>query len=975
MKTNAKKVVALILTIAMVFTGIQMNSYKAKAEETDSIVISTAEELAKIGVDADYPMDGKYRLEEDLADVQTTIGDLSTPFTGEFDGDGHSVTLNIVTEENYKGLFGYINGATIKNIVVKGKINTQYGWAAGIAAKTVNSIITNCGSEVDIHSDGSNSTCFGGITGYAESSTISNCYNAGSIDGKIKNAAGIAGQTKTIATIENCYNTGAITTTATSSPRVAGIVGHGLLTSGNQGKITNCYNAGTITGTSQTGTFMGYIYTGYLVTNCYYLEGTHDNVVGFNYQADIEDIKSVTTDELKGLTETLGEAFVISGDLNNGYPVLTWQMPNTDAEDTATLEALVSELPTGVISPKYNTDKNINTYISNIIEGKEQYKDKGITVSVKTVENRLGDTDTFIEEDGTINYFYRNLFETAPYRYFGQADITFNLKLNNVSVEYSPRCVNIYWNLDSVKTDLQTVAEEYNVETILGENPSVNEVTKSLSLPNYPIVNHNGEDTTVKWVSVKYTSSNPKVIKIDDSAQWDSDYNNMYYNAEVMRKEEDTQVTITAEFIFERYTMNSGEDTITETITRDIPVTVSASNEEEEAIKSLQEKVNSYADKLTDFNNGEALDFSNVKNDIQLVIPKELGLDGKEYEFKVESSDSSVMEIYGYRTYTYRPLPGQEAKKVTLTVTITNKANANITCSTDIEMTVVPLTEQEITDAVNFMEDAKANLFEFIKSENTDTQSITSDMSTFYGIYQDEEGRVYATTYVDKPNNNGILVKIVNPDEPVPDYKRYWISSNNDVIDDQTLRVTVPKYNTKVTVGTVLSHEIYENYAKRYADDPVYGEIFNKLTNQEVSVDVIVKGTDGEEPATNVEIPTTNGNVETTTTGNNELSKTEKNKIVKKLKVKKFKTKKKKKSIKITWKKNKYADGYKIVYAANKKLKKSRKVFVKSGKKKSRTIKKLKQKKYYYVKMKAYKIVNGKRVYGKWTKIKKVKTK
>lgn len=965
MKTNVKRIATIIMSLVMAFTGVQIDCGIVYADETGVITISSAEELAQIGTSDNYPMNGNYKLSADIENVQNAIGNSSTPFTGSFDGDGHTVTLNINTEENYKGIFGYINGATVRNIIVEGTINSTVGWAAGITAKAVNSTITNCGSSVKIHTDGNNSTCFAGIAGYAESSTITGCYNTGDIDGKIKKAAGIVGQSKVKVVIENCYNTGNITTTATSSPRVGGIVGDGLLSSGNEGIINNCYTSGTITGTSQTGAFMGYIYTSYNVTNCYYLEGVHENVVGFNYQANIDNIKAVSSDELKTLVTVLGEEFASKEDLNNGYPVLKWQVQseeNTDEQDKAILETLVSELPTGVISPKYSVDKNIVTYLSDIINSKEEYADKNITVSIKRIENRFSDTNTYIEEDGTINYFYCNLFDTTPYRYYGQVDVTFELKRNNVSIDYAPRCINVYWDLDKVRTDVNTVSEEFDANSILGNNKALDEVTEDLSLPNYPIINHNENSKTVKWVSTKYTSSNPDVIRISDTAEWDSDYNNMYYTADVVRQKEDVDVTITAEFVFERYTMNSGEEEI-ETVVKEIPVKVLAANEIEEQTKILQENVNNYEKNLKDFNTGEILDTANVKNDIQLAIPRELGIDGKNYNISVESSDTSVMEVYGYRTFTYRPLPGQKAKKVTLTVTVTNKEIPDIKAVTQVELVVQPLTQEEIENAISFMNKAKTEFFNLIKNENADANNVSTDLNAFYGIYQDNEGNVYTSTYVEKPNNFGITKKIVNPTEPVPDYQRYWISSNSDVIDDETLRVTIPKYNTYVEIGAVISHEVYERYAQRYSDDAVYGELFSRLVNQKVTVKVLVKGTDGEEPVT--EVPTTTKIQEQTT-----ADKAAKSAIVKKLKVKKVKAKRKKKSLKITWKKNKNADGYQIVYATNKKYKSAKKITIKSRKKTSKKIKHIKKKKKYYIKVRAYKYVKGEKVYGKYTKIK-----
>ena len=76
--------------------------------------------------------------------------------------------------------------------------------------------------------------------------------------------------------------------------------------------------------------------------------------------------------------------------------------------------------------------------------------------------------------------------------------------------------------------------------------------------------------------------------------------------------------------------------------------------------------------------------------------------------------------------------------------------------------------------------------------------------------------------------------------------------------------------------------------------------------------------------------------------------------------------------VKATWKKLTNISGYQIQYAPNKKFKKAKSKTVKST---SITIKKLKKKKTYFVRVRAYKLVDGKKVYGKWSAVKKVKIK
>ena len=85
-----------------------------------------------------------------------------------------------------------------------------------------------------------------------------------------------------------------------------------------------------------------------------------------------------------------------------------------------------------------------------------------------------------------------------------------------------------------------------------------------------------------------------------------------------------------------------------------------------------------------------------------------------------------------------------------------------------------------------------------------------------------------------------------------------------------------------------------------------------------------------------------------------------------------------KKKITIKWKKQtNYVDGYEIQYTTNKKFTKGVKSkFVSGAKKVSLTVKKLKSKKTYYVRIRTYKVVKGKKIYSGWSKkIFKVKVK
>ena len=83
---------------------------------------------------------------------------------------------------------------------------------------------------------------------------------------------------------------------------------------------------------------------------------------------------------------------------------------------------------------------------------------------------------------------------------------------------------------------------------------------------------------------------------------------------------------------------------------------------------------------------------------------------------------------------------------------------------------------------------------------------------------------------------------------------------------------------------------------------------------------------------------------------------------------------KRKNQIYVKWKKQNKIGGYQIQYATNKKFKKKKVKNLKSSKNKI-TLKKLKPKKYYYIRVRSYKKYGSKKVYGKWSKVKKCKTK
>lgn len=211
------------------------------------------------------------------------------------------------------------------------------------------------------------------------------------------------------------------------------------------------------------------------------------------------------------------------------------------------------------------------------------------------------------------------------------------------------------------------------------------------------------------------------------------------------------------------------------------------------------------------------------------------------------------------------------------------------------------------------------------------------------------------------------------------DYSYYsicssWVSDHPEIIDAKTGKVTRPEKDTmvKLTVKTYYSASFVEE--TDFFFDP--GPLGDNAAYRSVSV--IVKGTKQDEvkdskPATK---PSESATTPSTTQPTTKPSTTKNTETVKPKKTSIKKLSKGKKKFTVTWAKVSGVKGYQIQYSSNKKFKKNNKsVTVTKQKTTKATVKKLKSKKKYYVRVRTYKTVNGKKIYSSWSKVKSVKTK
>lgn len=154
------------------------------------------------------------------------VGAWATPFTGFFDGLGHTINGLVINRPgvDYQGLFGLTGGATLRNVgLVAGTVN---GWTAG------------------------------GLVGHHDAGITSNVYNTGNVISADSFAGGLIGLC--VGTITNSYATGNVT----------GIQAGGLVGSlQGASNVTNSYATGNVTGVGDVGGLFGY--SGATVSNSY----------------------------------------------------------------------------------------------------------------------------------------------------------------------------------------------------------------------------------------------------------------------------------------------------------------------------------------------------------------------------------------------------------------------------------------------------------------------------------------------------------------------------------------------------------------------------------------------------------------------------------------------------------------------------------------------------------------------------------
>ena len=450
----------------------------------------------------------------------------------------------------------------------------------------------------------------------------------------------------------------------------------------------------------------------------------------------------------------------------------------------------------------------------------------GVAFKAEDAKATVGISDAQGKTNGDVTFFFIDPNDYTGYNIDGlrSADVVFELSRDGKTEYYQPnKSVQVAWDEARVQQMLDDAAEQIAIGYAAGD--SAESVTSNLTLP-YRAGSKNKFE-------VSWKSSDGDVI-------WPSGYGWDDYTGKVTRVSSDRAVTLTATVSF----VSGGPSDVEGS--HDFIVTVKGDPEKVAADKkALQEKV----DAAFTYDNIKYSGTDAVANkvgltaDLQMPRTSTLNIDGKYYKVEYSASTDDIT-FNGYKGTVYQPLPGTKAANTKITLTVTDKSNAEVTASKTLDFAIAPQNQNELNAELSLMEKAKAGYAAAILN-GQDANAVSADMRAFQKAYLDADGNL-AWSH-DKATTDSTSLGIVPVDLPGYDAMsgqdwRLFKSSNSSIVSAENLKVTQPQYNTRVVVSSRLTSEKYARYAERYPGNATYA----KLANQDVSAKITVLGTSGQ---------------------------------------------------------------------------------------------------------------------------------
>lgn len=543
------------------------------------------------------------------------------------------------------------------------------------------------------------------------------------------------------------------------------------------------------------------------------------------------------------------------------YACWTKDMSDAEAAAREKLEAAKTLLSKNY-QPNFKTDKNLLTMAqARLTAGNIE----GVTVAMKsavTKKDLFTDARASIDLDGTLHYKWNDNGTTSSTNLY--CDAALILTCDGYTDEVESATVIIGLDEDRALEALRVQGRRIVIPQEL------NDSTTLASVPHYMVkegvdendVDYNSSNDLHLWAEVTWQSSNTSVIGIG------SNTTKLYapYTVKVSRPKTDTSVTLTAALTY------SGRDDLKVYFTYTVTVkgTQKAIEYQEGLELWLSGGTQDPYGALYVPATGAKIDVNNVTTDIHFPTTSDMrsvfadnygaDFDGKYTPILITSSNESVvesLEANAARAWVYRPLPGQEDAKVTLTVKILSRPsgsgkdydNMQVLASKEIQITVPAMSQTEIDAAAAFMKKVCTEdvYWEGIRKANTARDNVTGDLWSFMEIVPDGDGYKFLRTSAE---SQWLGVKVDDIDGWYnSEQYRCFRSSVPSVVAHEKLSVTKPQYNTHVKIDSVLTYVEYGKYYEKFSSDPAYAQ-FKQFYKQPVSTVVTVIGTTGiEDPS------------------------------------------------------------------------------------------------------------------------------
>ena len=444
----------------------------------------------------------------------------------------------------------------------------------------------------------------------------------------------------------------------------------------------------------------------------------------------------------------------------------------------------------------------------------------GVAFKAEDDKATVGISDAQDKTNGDVTFFFIDPNDYAGYNIDGlrSADVVFELSRDGEKTEYYQpnKTVQVAWDEAKLQDLLDSAAESLQIGYAAGE--SADGVTQNVTLPY--------KAGSAKKFSVEWTSSDTERLFVSGYSWEDK-------TGKVSRASSDRDVTLTA-----KVTVTSGDIKLAGS--HDFTVTVKGDPEKVAADKkALQEKVDA------------AFTYGNIKYsgtdapankdgltaDLQMPRTSTLKIDGKYYEVKYSASTDDIT-FNGYKGTVYQPLPGTEAAKTKITLTVTDKSNAEVTASKTLDFAIAPQDQNELDAELFHLSLAKSTFSQGIL-DGQDASNVTGNLHAPLKVY----GQGYAVNWCYSSEEAAGHYGFVFSELPGGTENTYRLlkSSKPRVIAHENLIFTQPEYNTKVTISGRLKSERFARYAERYPDNSDYAV----LAGLDVSATVNVKGTTG----------------------------------------------------------------------------------------------------------------------------------